>query len=250
VFRSKIHGKIAEIATSTTPSGPVPSPGHKDGNASLLQFAPSYVKAIMTPEDDSFPRLECPVPSGDRYEYLRDKSTNITDPSIRPRYFFALDLHQCAYILPRLLGSIVESMRFLGPKNCALSVVEGRSDDGTFEILKLLREEVERTGAKYFLDTNEINPTADSGHYRIQALAQLRNHALRPLVDHPDQYSTDVTGLFINDVAICMEDILELIHQRLYQSADMSCAMDWTYVGSDPTFYDVVRNLPSLKDVC
>ena len=36
-----------------------------------------------------------------------------------------------------------------------------------------------------------------------------------------------------------MEDILELIHQREYQDADMTCAMDWTYVGPDPTFYDV-----------
>ena len=42
-----------------------------------------------------------------------------------------------------------------------------------------------------------------------------------------------------NDVAICMEDILELIYQRHYQNADMTCAMDWTYVGPNPTFYDV-----------
>jgi alpha-1,3-mannosyltransferase len=29
------------------------------------------------------------------------------------------------------------------------------------------------------------------------------------------------------------------IHQRQYEDADMVCAMDWTYVGRDPTFYDV-----------
>lgn len=34
-----------------------------------------------------------------------------------------------------------------------------------------------------------------------------------------------------------MEDILELIHQRRLQQADMTCAMDWIYGGS--TFYDV-----------
>jgi alpha-1,3-mannosyltransferase len=34
-----------------------------------------------------------------------------------------------------------------------------------------------------------------------------------------------------------MEDILELIHQRLLQKADMTCAMDWIYGGA--TFYDV-----------
>ena len=36
-----------------------------------------------------------------------------------------------------------------------------------------------------------------------------------------------------------MEDILELVHQRQHQKADMTCAMDWTFVGPDPTFYDV-----------
>jgi alpha-1,3-mannosyltransferase len=36
-----------------------------------------------------------------------------------------------------------------------------------------------------------------------------------------------------------MEDILELVHQRIYQHAEMTCGMDWTYVGPDPTFYDV-----------
>lgn len=36
-----------------------------------------------------------------------------------------------------------------------------------------------------------------------------------------------------------MEDILELIYQRRWQGADQTCAMDWTYVGENPTFYDV-----------
>ncbi|KAF9701769.1 hypothetical protein EKO04_000416 [Ascochyta lentis] len=36
-----------------------------------------------------------------------------------------------------------------------------------------------------------------------------------------------------------MEDILELLHQRKQQGADQTCAMDWTYVGDNPTFYDV-----------
>jgi len=182
------------------------------------------------------------VPSGNRYDYLRYSSTDL-DSSVQLKYFFALDLHQCIGVLPRLLGSIFESMRFLGPQQCALSIVEGRSDDGTFEVLKLLREEIERIGARYFFTTNEIDPLAEdsnkSSDKRVKALAELRNLAIQPLVDHPEQYSSDSTVIFINDVALCMEDILELIHQRLYQKADMTCAMDWTYVGPDPTFYDV-----------
>ncbi|KAI9733145.1 MAG: hypothetical protein M1834_003692 [Cirrosporium novae-zelandiae] len=216
-----------------------PSTPPKQGNATLFQIAPLYIKAITTPEDNFFPRLACPAPSHGRYDYFRDHATTIPDPSVRPKYFFALDLHQCAKLLPRLLGSVVESMRFLGPHNCALSVVEGRSDDGTFEILRLLRDRMEPIGVKYFFVTNEIDPLSHDIGNRVEALAELRNQALRPLVDHPDQYSTNTTVLFLNDVSLCMEDILELIHQRLYQNADMTCAMDWTYVGRDPTFYDV-----------
>lgn len=210
----------------------------KDGNHTLLQIAPAYIKAIMTPEDKSFPRLECPTPEGDRYDYLRSNTPTVLDSDMWITYLFALDLYQCVDILPRLLGSIVETMLFLGPGNCALSVVEGRSDDGTYEVLKLLGEAIGTIGAQYFLTTNEVDPTAE-GVGRIKALAELRNQALWPLRDHREEFSVNSTVVFLNDVAICMEDILELIHQRLYQNADMTCAMDWTYVGHDPTFYDV-----------
>lgn len=192
----------------------------------------------MTPEDDSFPRLACPMPEGDRYAYLRSNAAITLNSDVRIKYYFALDLCQCVGVLPRLLGSIVETMRFLGPKHCALSVVEGRSDDGTYEVLKQLREEIEAMGVQYFLTTNKVDPTAD-GVGRVKALAELRNQALRPLVDHPEEYSVNTTVIYMNDVALCIEDILELIHQRFYQNADMTCAMDWTYVGHDPTFYDV-----------
>lgn len=228
--------------TVTTPSPPPSPPSNpilKDGNSTLLEMAPSYIKAIMTPEDITFPRLACPAPTGDRYLYLKAGSTNMTHGrTLRPKYFFALDLHQCASVLPRLIGSVIESIRFLGPQNCALSVIEGRSDDGTFEILLSLREEIERIGAKYHFNSSDINPTVGD---RIKALAELRNQALQPLLDHADKGTptNTTTVVFINDVALCMEDILELIHQRKYQNADMTCAMDWTYVGPDPTFYDV-----------
>lgn len=52
----------------------------------------------MTPEDDFFPRLVC-------------------------------NLHQSAKLLHQLIGSIVETMRFLGPEKCALPIIDGRSDD-------------------------------------------------------------------------------------------------------------------------
>jgi alpha-1,3-mannosyltransferase len=192
----------------------------------------------MNAEDNSFPRLECPALDTYRYEYLRTINTSTSGSRTLPTYFFALDLHQCANLLPRLIGSIVESMRFLGPENCALSIVEGRSDDGTFEILKVLRPEIEGIGATYFFNSSDLEPGAPNQD-RIWTLAELRNQALEPLIRRPDRYSPDTTIVFLNDVSICTQDILELVHQRFYQKADMTCAMDWVYVGQDPTFYDV-----------
>ena len=211
----------------------------REGNSTLLKMGHSYVKAIMDPNDTSFSRLDCPAPTSDRFTYLKNSPRSDRTPGSQPRYFFALDLHQCVYVLPRLIGSIVETIRFLGPQNCALSIVEGRSDDGTYEVLKLLKGELNSLGVDYFFINSEIDPGKDNNIHRISALAKLRNLAIQPLIDHAEKYDPNVTVVFINDVAICMEDILELIHQRVYQNADMTCAMDWTFLGPNPTFYDV-----------
>jgi alpha-1,3-mannosyltransferase len=207
---------------------------NEDGDPKLLREAPRYLQAIMNPFDTSFPRLSCPVPTHNRYNYLKPTPSS-TSP--KPKYFFALDLYACAPLLPRLLGSIIETIRFLGPSNCELSIVEGRSHDGTYEILHSLIPELAALNVTYHFTTNTIDPKAGSGVDRVEALAILRNQALHPLSSSPESYSPDTTVLFINDVALCMEDILELIHQRILQHADMTCAMDWIYGGA--TFYDV-----------
>lgn len=160
------------------------------------------------------------------------------DKTHRKKYFFALNLHQSAPLLPRLLGSIIEAIRFLGPAQCALSIVEGRSTDGTYEILKLLEKEVGKEQLQYFFQTSDVDPKVPGGD-RIKMLADLRNQALAPMVDNPTHYVNDTTVIFLNDVAICMEDILELIHQRAHLNADMVCGMDWANLWKDPTFYDV-----------
>lgn len=199
----------------------------------------------MTPEDTSFDRLSCPAPKGTRYQYLQDATPASVD-SQNPKhwkYFFALDLTQCAHLLPRLIGSIVEAIYFLGPQNCVLSIVEGRSTDGTYEVLLSLRKDLENLGTTYYLTTSDIHPGGTSIADRITALAELRNLAIQPLLDSSGDKgaaSGETTIIFINDVSLCMEDILELIHQRDRLGADMTCAMDWTHdVFKDPTFYDV-----------
>lgn len=205
-------------------------------NGSVLS---DQVQAIFDPDDSTFQRLECPVPTDGlpRYEALKPSAESTTD-SDYIKYFFALDLKQSVDLLPRLLGSVVDAIRFLGPENCVLSIVEGNSDDGTPEVLEAIRSEIEALGTEYFLLSSDVDPFAGEGQ-RIIGLAKLRNLALQPMLDDARRYSADSVVIFMNDVAICMEDILELIYQRSNTGADMTCAMDWTYVGKDPTFYDI-----------
>jgi alpha-1,3-mannosyltransferase len=110
-----------------------------------------------------------------------------------------------------LLGSIIETTTFLGLGNCVLSIVEGRSNDGTFEVLDELRSSLQALSVKYFIQTSDINPTAQDKD-RIEALAVLQNLALKDLFAHLSHYDPDTTVIFLNDIALCMEDILELLH--------------------------------------
>jgi alpha-1,3-mannosyltransferase len=215
-----------DIYSSSQPPSPIKTSSTVDP-----QWHP-YVKSVMDPTDRNLPRLRCPTTIGARYNDLR-----IPDPSnSQIHYFFALDLYNITPLLPRLMSSIVQAIRFLGPEACSLSVVEGRSDDGTYQILEALRESIESLGSTFHLESTSLNPKS-KGADRIAVLSQLRNMALAPMLDDPTSYSHAAKVIFINDVAICPEDILELLYQHDFQSATMTCAFDWIHDGD--TFYDV-----------
>ena len=211
----------------------------KDKSHPVVSNIQGYIKSIMNPSDLKLDRLSCPQIEA-RYNYL-NRSTVHHHPDLHhePRkikYFFALDLFNCSSILPNLLGAIVESMRFLGPERCALSIVEGRSTDGTREILVGLRNGVESLGAKYYLSFSDLDPR-DSANDRIVVLAALRNQALEPLKAKRDPFTSDAVVIFLNDIVLCPDDLLELLHQHFVQSAEMTCAMDWL-TSDKMTFYD------------
>ena len=191
-----------------------------------------YINSIMNPMDNVVQRPACEPQIGRRYNDLRIES------GVREeiKYFFALDLFNSTKVLPRLLGSIVQIMLFLGPENCALSLVEGRSTDGTYEVLAGLRESLQHLGVTFHLDVSDLDPMAEGGD-RIGSLAQLRNQALRPLTVSRHLYGSDSVVIFINDVMPCPHDILELLYQHEFQGADMTCAMD--YCSLTHCFYDV-----------
>jgi len=232
------HDRLAPSSHLVLPQAPkVSTDGSvKPSNPGTLspETVNAYVKTFLDPEDATLPKLSCPRLDTSRYEYLKPT----TPPGSQVQYFFALNLRECLPLLPRLLGSLVDAIRFLGPEHCAVSIVEGNSPDGTGEVLSALQSELGRLlgDRVHFLLAVTIDPLTGEGN-RFTKLAQLRNIALQPLVDDPDRY-TNATVVFMNDVAICVEDILELVHQRLFLGSDMTCAFDWVLGGDGPIFYD------------
>ncbi|KAH7236239.1 cryptococcal mannosyltransferase 1-domain-containing protein [Fusarium tricinctum] len=235
--RAEVEQSSSSSALPSPTSASLQTPLITNGTILSAERISPYISAILNSSSTALPRLECPVLNTNRYKSLQlpQKDQEIQDHQID--YFFALNLRNCIDVLPRLVGSIVEAVRFLGPQRCALSIVEGNSPDGTSDILSSLQPFLEDLGLGYFYNSSSINPA--KGNARIRKLAQLRNLALTPLYKEQVRVTEDTTVLFVNDVSACAEDLLELALQRRSLNADMTCAMDWTYVGPDPTFYDI-----------
>ncbi|POR35552.1 Alpha-1,3-mannosyltransferase CMT1 [Tolypocladium paradoxum] len=221
------HEKPPQEPGKESTEGPV-----TDGPILPAAKITAYLDAILDRKPTRLASFRCPAVNNTRYESL--KTTDLSDSSIR--YFFALNLRENLPLLPRLIGSMVEAIRFLGPQHCAVSIAEGNSPDGTGDVLEALRPSLEALGISYSLQSSPIDPSQGE---RITRLAELRNLALQPLLRLSGRANKDTTIIFLNDVAACPEDILELAFQRMNLGADMTCAMDWSHVARDPTFYDV-----------
>lgn len=191
-----------------------------------------YLESILDMDSQTLPRLECPgerTPHP-RYEILQEAEI----PGIQ--YLFAINLYQSIAILNRLMASIIQAIRFLGPEKCAISIIEGRSTDGTFVVLDHLRLYLEDLNVKFWLSQSDISPL-DEEHDRIEQLATLRNQAIGPLLTEHNKFVTQPQIIFFNDITLCPDDILELIYQHKLQNAIQTCAMDWVEKGEN--FYDV-----------
>ncbi|KAL8825929.1 MAG: hypothetical protein Q9191_004116 [Dirinaria sp. TL-2023a] len=224
---------LAKSSGRTRHRKPYRSKGQHRFNPANITRPSLYVDAILEPELITFDGLKCSKPLNQRYGSLKGPSSWRRP---KPKYFFALDLHQSRGIIARLLGSILEAANYLGPEHCAISIVEGRSTDGTFDILFDVQQAAIDRGVDFYLAKNDdVDPKAPDVN-RFETLAELRNQALRPLLKDPSRYDEDTTVVFSNDVSLCVNDILELIYQRKIQKADLACAMDYS---NDGLFYDV-----------
>ncbi|KAK3687327.1 cryptococcal mannosyltransferase 1-domain-containing protein [Podospora appendiculata] len=203
--------------------------------------ARTSIPPILNPHDMSLNRMACPAINDTRYSHLRPLKS---EPDNRRKYLFTVSLQQCINLLPSVLGPLIEVIRYLGPQNCALSIVLRNSTDGTLEALRLLADELERLDVGYWLSSTNLDPNAGPDDDRIRKLALLRTMALEPItgqhtelndnniIHHKSsniRLAPDTTIISLATVAICAKDILELIHQHAHQSADMVCAMDWWF---------------------
>ncbi|KKY20844.1 putative alpha-mannosyltransferase cmt1 [Phaeomoniella chlamydospora] len=245
----ELHEAVTRPKTRPVPLPPIQEPGLEKPKVSKMRTEAKLpeltdlerllqtqgtLQTIMKPDVMFVPGLACLPLATTRYSYLKhnqdiEKYARSTDRSStgHRKYFFALDLYDSAHLLPRLMATIVEIIRFLGPEHCGLSIVEGQSSDGSQEILQALAAEIKELGAEYFLTFNTAAQRAE-GKKRIHALADIRNQALLPLIENKSfQYSPETRIIFLNDIALCPIDILELLHQHIAQDMHITCAMDW-----------------------
>lgn len=237
-YRTLKAKKPSPIRPAPSSPPPAPEPLSSSSSSSLSTSLPLFESSLPPSSSSSLTTL----PSASTLS----SSPSTTPPPLVPRspsppspeiqYFFALDLRNCVKLLPRLMGSIIEVIQFLGPHSCALSIVEGDSPDGTGDVLAALRPSLEALGVTYIFNSSTVHSAEGN---RIAKLAKLRNMPLEPIFQKQLPIADDASVIFLNDVAACPEDILELILQKKTLNADMTCAMDWTYSGDEPTFYDV-----------
>ncbi|KAK5431455.1 hypothetical protein LTR55_012450 [Exophiala xenobiotica] len=106
----------------------------------------------------------------------------------------------------------MEAILLLGPENCVLSIVGAqRDDDGTTEILSGLRDEASGIGLKFHFKVTDFDPLRKDTD-RVAELVKLRNAALAPLLNDSQLDNSETTLIFLNDVSLCVEDILELVY--------------------------------------
>lgn len=160
-------------------------------------------------------------------------------------YLVALNLFSSSTVLPSLIRALVALLTSLGPSRFHISIYENGSTDTTPAQLYLFAQLLRQLGAGFTLHSDPARPTGFPQGSRIDSLAELRNLALKPLLDAPE--GTYDRVLFLNDVHLCEADLMEMMLQHEVQGADMSCGMDYKELrikefesqGYPLNFYDV-----------
>lgn len=150
----------------------------------------------------------------------------------KPVVSFAINLHESEAVIPAQAFALLEAINQLLPHNRVyVSIYENGSGDSTLGMLSDFGAALQALGVDgIFLHASRMLSNFNTQD-RIVMLAEIRNSALKPLMPYATNAAGQGTLVFVNDVMTCASDILEVIHQRRLQQADMAMGMDWGTVG-------------------
>ncbi|KZV67558.1 glycosyltransferase family 69 protein [Peniophora sp. CONT] len=155
-----------------------------------------------------------------RYAPLRDASKNV---------FIAANLYNSENILPTFFQELPVLIEHLGKESVFVSVYESNSKDRTPEMLQLLEGVLFALGVPHTIVYAKQDDKPPGT--RIEMLADVRNRALDPLYTGeaaqfmPGEEFDEI--LFMNDIAFCAADMLELLLEKRVQGANQACTVDY-----------------------
>lgn len=145
------------------------------------------------------------------------------------KIYIAAAFYNNAAVLPYWSQSMLSVIRYLGPENVFVSVVESYSQDKTPDLLRQLDLSLAKLHVPHRILIQDIateKPEDLSFDNRIEFLAAVRNRAMEPLVERGGYDKV----LFSNDVFVEPESIIELI-ETADGNYDFACAMDFNHFG-------------------
>lgn len=180
-------------------------------------------------------------PVSSRYSYLSRPHQSTRDSVVS----FAINLYNSEKILPSQAIALVTTVAHLIKHNKVyISIFENASDDDTRPLLAELGAALQSLGVDgIWIHSSDLE--TDEHTDRIVRLSEIRNMAIMPLIPYASAPNAKHNTLvFLNDVATCAADILELVHQQRLQQADMAIATDWDVVNRKSKKPDKKRPRP------
>ncbi|SPC61320.1 uncharacterized protein UHOD_01270 [Ustilago sp. UG-2017b] len=171
------------------------------------------------------------------------------------KVFIASNLYNNQEILPTYMSSLKKLINHLGPDNVFVSIYESHSTDQTKPMLAQLETDLAHMHVprRILSDDQAVRMNKSSAvQDRIEFLADVRNVAMQPLLDHNSSEKFSHV-LWVNDIIFSAQDALQLL-QTNNTHYDQACAMDFignglydTWVTRDAEAKTLKRTWPYFK---
>ena len=172
-----------------------------------------------------------------RYDYMKTNNH---------KYYIMINLHNNDRVISHIAFQLTKVFQeFWGYNNVFVSIYESGSRDYSKTELNIWSDFLDSVGVNHRFETGPLSKNSASMN-RIDFLTNIRNKALMPFKMSKIEYDHTI---FINDIYFCSDDILELVHQRNKQQADMVSGMDFDIKEGKLGFYDnwVFRDINGVR---